>query len=394
MKKIIDTMMSTTGWLVVSGTASLTVTDWVHNSSSFRPNQVRINAKTGSVIGKTFTTPIDIVGLDMISINLKSRTGEMIMKLTDHRLKVRFYEVYAVDPNDHVFEEYYVPCTMDLLPRIFDIGFNIISRIEFYFMEDMEIFISEIMAYKDTQPYDVYTAIEELLRTIINREHIRLQIGTITCSTNDKLVTISNLKYADKHMCIQFGNEIHQIMSDVSLDKVSFGKYGDGQLVRNTYTNEPVYMYIPINIEPSEFDACIPSMSITQGFSAEIAEDEEAYSEIANSLNVDGTINTVIQGETWQYKIIVETSGRSGDVNEILMTLLKQAFNKRTIIWINGRKHDLKSTGISSVDYGDATEILSKIQVECIVECTEELWEQQKYKTNTTKNLAVSIMRQ
>ncbi len=384
MNLILDSMTSHIGWTTTSGVCSITTTNWSEYAVNFRSSQVSFQAQAGAVVSKTFNTPISIDGLQTVSIPLVGNTTELIFRASDFRLKVRFY-------NGVQYEEFYVNVDMALTPRVFALGLTTITKIEFRFISALTIMVSQILAYVDTMPYDIYNSISEMIQVSIDSTS-KIQIGTTTCSIGDRKITVNNLKYADKLMVIEIGNEIHQIASDVSKDVISFLGYGDGVAIRNNYVNEPVYLYMSTAIEPDEDDAFIPFIGISKGFGVEVVQDEEAYSYTLDSWNTDGTIRSMSYGTSWKYSIVVSAGSRVADINEYLLTILKKAFNKQTIIWINNRKHELKAEKIEWIEYGDATEILSKIQIECIVECAEEIWHRETQPIDLEIQKSVSLM--
>lgn len=391
MKLIIDNMTSHTGWIATSGVCTISTTNWKEFATSFNTSQVKFIAEAGAVVSKTLSTPLDITGYQTISIPLVAQNSESILLPADFRLKVRFYNGEVDIDDNPIYEEFYVSANMSFHPRVFAISLTTISKIELIFITDLSIMVSQIIAYVDHVPFDIYSGIEELLLSKISGLP-KFQVGKISAIQGDKSPTISGLKYVDKHAVIEFGNEIHQVMSDVSNNVVSFNDYGDGRVVKATYTEEPVYLSFIPQIEPEEYDAFIPSVSISRGFGTEIVQEDEPYSNVYDSWSTNGTIRVLEVGTSWKYTIIVEASSRISDIDEYLLKILKTAFNKQSIIWINGRKHDLICKDVQWVEYGDATEILSKMQVECIIECSEELWQQEIQPINLEVTKTVTLM--
>lgn len=385
MRLTLDTMTATTGWSVTSGTATLSVTDWSQFAVAYATSQLQMVATAGAVVSKTLATPLDITGYNTISVPLVASTSETVVTSADFRLKVRFY-------NDLVYEEFYVHVNQAFYPRVFAVTLDTITKIEFHFVTDLTLMLASISAYVDTMPYDAYTAIADLITETVATLP-KFQIGTTTCSSGDQSITITGLKYADKHVLVEIGTEIHQIMSPVSKNMVTFGTFGDGKAMLGNHINAPVYLYVSPQIEPGEYDAFIPSLSISKGFGAETVEDEEPYSTITDSWNTeDDTVRVLVQGTCFRYNIVVQASARIAEIDEYLLKVMKKAFNKQTTVWINDRKHDLISKNIEWVEYGDATEILSKIQVECTIECAEELWQQETQVVDLTVTKSVTLM--
>jgi len=80
-------------------------------------------------------------------------------------------------------------------------------------------------------------------------------------------------------------------------------------------------------------------------------------------------------GSAWKHTFLIEGMARHDEVLEMLRLILTKAFNKKTIIYLNGRRHELNCTIIENPDYGDATDIINKIVVSCTIDITEESWE-------------------
>jgi len=62
---------------------------------------------------------------------------------------------------------------------------------------------------------------------------------------------------------------------------------------------------------------------------------------------------------------------------QILFNIIKKFIDGKRILWVNGNKVEYTSIGVQQIEYGDANELLTKIN--CILEITytEETWENQ-----------------
>lgn len=357
-KTVIDNLTSTTGW---SGTnCTISVDSWKDFTTSFLESQLKFVFSDAGIATKTFT-PIALKTDFQFSI--VADTDEKINSPIDYRMKVKLYDGLTS-------VEYYLPVDKQFRTLQFDKGNLVnIDKIEFIALEKISVMISEIITYEDQFPLDVYQGIKELLEKTIQESGL-LQIGTATATTGSKSINITNQKYLDKYSVIQIGAEKHCIKS-IDGNFVTFLKTFDGEVMKQSYNNEPVYLNIPVQFEGRQEEDSIPAIQMSGSFQATEKEEIEPYSPETDSHRTDGFIRTYTIGNTWIHSITIEAESRHEKILEILLRILKIACNSTTMYYVNARRTELNCKEIKFIDYADATDIISKISVECETWITE-----------------------
>jgi len=375
MKTAIDNLTSATGW--VTADATVTATTWPMFASSYLPGQLQFAMSAGGTAEKatgTIATAYANLGFSIVS---KDNDRD------DFRLQFRVY-------NGSDYKEYYVPLSTQFVQVKFKHYYSQVTKIEFLADADVEFFASELINYTDQIPFDLYTGVLKLLQ-----KHIETmpQIGVLTCSAGATSITITGAKYLDKYLTFKVGNEIHQI-ADITQGKgVVMTDYVNGKAMVSAFTNEPVYLYLPAEIEPSEFFIFEPGFSFTEGFPARPIDDEPYHDVINDSYETSGINRTRIVGRSFEYTVRIQTMARHGKIAEILTRILKKAFAVAEPLWINGQRHEYDITdGIQQQENGDGTDIENVYFLDVKVIAGEEIWPevtQQTAEMDVTRTVSV-----
>lgn len=366
MKTIIDPFTSNTGW---SGTLSATVTNssWDHLKADNQTGQLLMKfPQANGELSKTYATAVNVSRYSgKVLFNIKANVNDTINGVVDRKLKIKIY----TDAN--TFKEYFVPVSKQFEPVVFRTGFSEIKKIVFVAIKPIEFFVSSFISYSDQLPFDCY----EEIRILLESNMPQIQCGTVSCSPGDKEITIQNPSYLERYCVIKIGNELHQIESKVIDKKIKFfGTYG-GESIQGTFTNEPVYLVPSVVIEPAETESIIPGVAIGNGFNARPIFDQERYSVEKDSFRsdqVNATEEVGSMGTAYAVDVLIEGLARHQKIFELIYTAIRKSFNEKNLIWINGRKHEISIEQISDIDYGDATDILNKIQCLATIEITED----------------------
>ena len=376
MKAVIDNLTSATGMAATN--ATVTATTWPMFASSWLSGQVQFNMQALGSVSKTFTaiqTPYQNIAFNIVAKDNDKR---------DFRLKFRIYQ----DAN--TYKEYYVPLKTQFLQVRFKHYYTSVIKYEFIAIEAVEFFACEMINYTDQIPIDLYTGCMERVRYAMETLP---EIGRLTCSAGARSVTITNPKYLDKYLTFKVGNEIHQIDEITQGKAVTFTAFGNGKAMVGSFSNEPVYLYLPTEIEPGEFFIFEPGYSFTEGFPCTPVESEEHYSFENDSFETSGINRTRRIGPYFEYTVRVQTMARHGKIAEILIRILKKAFATAEYIWINGQKHEAECPeGIQQQPNGDATDIQNIYFCDVKIIASEEIWPEETQQTaelNITKTVAV-----
>lgn len=168
-------MIATTGW---AGTGcTLQATTWPEFAASNLPGQTRMTFTAGGTATKTFTATVS--GYPAFAFNIVSKNADafdpslgVIGNTANMRLKVKF-----ISGASNV--EYYVPLTKEFSCLRFLNPFTSLTSIVFTATVAVDIFISEIIAYKDNMPLDGQNALKDLLSIYRDLETPRVT-GTMT----------------------------------------------------------------------------------------------------------------------------------------------------------------------------------------------------------------------
>lgn len=370
MKIIIDNLTNTSGMLLTNATAVATA--WPMFASSWLPGQVQFNLQQNGKVSKTFTqieTP-----LQNLAFNIVAKDNDK----NEFRLKFRIYK------DAGTYKEYFIPLSTQFVQIKLKNYFSSVMRYEFIAISNVEFFACELINYRDDIPMDIYTACVDRVRHVMENMP---QIGKLTCIAGAKTVTISNSKYLDKYLCIKVGNEIHQIDEITQGKTVTFTNYANGKTMAETYTNEPVYLYLPTEIEPGEYFIFEPGFSFTEAFTCRPVDFEEYSTHVNDSYETSGVNRTRRLGPYFEYTIRVQTMARHGKIAELLVRLLKKAFATAGIVYINGQRHEAECPeGIQQQANGDGTDIQNIFFCDIKIFASEEIWPEE---TQSTAEIAL-----
>lgn len=382
MKTVIDDLTVSTGWVLSPG-SSVSVQSWPELTASYLPTSLLFKMVTAGTATKLYSPAIPITALNTIGFSIKSDQDDQPVTAIDYRLKILFS-----DGTNTV--EYYLSEFGQFSHNQYLNTLTSIASITITALQPVQFFMSEIIAYNDEFPFDIYSALVQMLRLKLD-SLTQLQVGTVTAAIGDTQVTVVGHSYIDKYAAIKIGTEIHQIVSEVSEGIISFGEYFDGRALLNNYTNEPVYMYFPATFEDQEFDAFIPGIAMSEAWNSEVVG-HDRYSSIIDSWNIlDDTVRVREFGTTYEWTVLIEAMSRHSQIDELLMKGIKKAFNDKSRAYINGRPHEVHATKIEFVDYGDANEILSKTQlrVNLVIQEDVDEWEIQPVNFNLTQTIGL-----
>lgn len=372
MQVQISELNSLDGWDWSIG-GSMQVTDWTHLTGSRLTNQLLLKASAANVrFTLTLPTPIPIKDYPDFGLSIKADAdyNDFIL-FSDFALKIK------LQSSNGSTLEYYLPANETFQQMTFYNNLDDVVLFEIIAIKPCEFFISDLIAYHDDIPWDIFNAINEDFNRLLDLK--KFPIGKIWGNKGENTAKVDRIEFIDKYASILVDDglgTILQIQSDVSNRELIFTPAYYSDRLPMDYDGVDFYLYIPIQFKVSEADAIIPGIGISQGFDAEVVEDEEEYSPMIDSISLNGTARYRTVGSAWKYTFLIECMSRHDEIMEYLHHISRQLFNKKTIIWINGRKHEVAVTSIETPDYGDATDILSKSNMTLTIEIIEESWQQ------------------
>jgi len=219
-----------------------------------------------------------------------------------------------------------------------------------------KLFITNLIAYKDDLPFDVHSAIKELVSSKIPRQ---ILIGQGSGVSGGKTLTVATIpKFIERLSVIQIGNEKHQIESiniKPSSYELVFNENYNGKTLLNTYTNANLYLSIPVLVEPKNIEGVTPALSLEQGF--DYTKNNQytfAKSEIVCK-DLQGNIyERKISGQ-YDFKPILHGLYRSLETKQLVSEIFSYLAGNNYAIYINDKRHILLSGQIQDMAFDDGT---------------------------------------
>lgn len=345
MKLVIDHLTSITDWVVNSPSTIETITEKQYiaglNSSSlmitFDENDV---VRTAT---KTFTTPFDVTDYESLVINLKSfykGDSKLYIKPADF--------VYKIDLDG--VREFYIPffdVFTDITIGIEDVTEINQIKITALHVNTDTIIISEMIAEKEELPYDILSETKEAIDYYMQNEiGDGLLLGTLSTTTGDSLITISNPDYLDRYGVIKIddtvNNETHQV-EDNNSSEFKLNDNFDGNTIINSFTNASCYLQFPSYINPGQYEVRLPGISIWGIDPEPILRGGKLDTE-RESFLVAGGSKERVEGQLYKYTVLIDCESRNQELIDI-MALAIRKFIAGESLWINGRRHNIYFTG-------------------------------------------------
>lgn len=363
MKVIIDELSNIDGW-VYTGTGTAEIDNHKNYSANESGKQLLIKYNPGDLLEKTYTESINISETDNILFNI---IGKQKSNIDGFKGKIKFIDSLGNEI------EYYLEYSTNFEPSIYKNTLTDIKTIIFTFTSTDEIMISDIIAVKDEFPIDIYKAIKEKIESF--SDEYKILVGYVTCSAGDKNINIPDLKYCDKYTVIKIGEEYHQIKSEVITENIQFYSNYSGSSILLDYSNEPVYLVVPIRIETDIIEPSVPSISLSGGFNSEQLSYEK-FSYYTDSYTESGTYRIVNIGSSNKFIINMTGYARNKKSLQLLFDIIRRFINDKDImLFINGRKSEFYANNINTIDTTQLNELLSTISTDIELDITEESYE-------------------
>lgn len=370
MKVVLDDCALNRGWVHQDNSNSVELTDWGHLTTSYLKKQLLFKFLVPSIAYIDYSQVLDTKSLPNIAFSIKCDQTIIPDSYSTYPLKIRFFK------DQFTSIEFLIEASQSFEQQTFRNPYQTISRIEVETTIPIQFFISEIIAFKDDLPIDIFRGVQSHILQFVDRKTYK--IGTLSGNKDSSEAVVSSTDYLDKYQCIMLEDgSIHQIISDVSDRTIRFGNAYDGELLKECYEDVPFYLYFPVELPANMEDDAYAAGITVSGFDKEVLEEQEEYSSVVDSIEPSGQVRIGTVGSTWKHTVLIEGMARHEEILAYLQDILTKSFNKKTIVYLNGRRHELNCTAIENPDYGDATDILNKIIVSCTINITEETWGKQ-----------------
>jgi hypothetical protein len=382
MKQVIDNLTTLSGWTSSSG-ASITLTDWKEFSASNLDKQFLVTMNQNSFIEKVFfpTIALKYKQIRFNAIAKIDKYKNTINSVNDIHLRILFFDGF-------IFEEFVVPITKNFEPITFKLkNINNLSKIKIVANKYIQFFISEIICYEDKGLFDLVYEIKNEIESL-NEYNKDSSIGFATCQAGSKEIIVSNPKHLEKYLCVKIGNEIHQV-NNILGNKITFLQTFNGETILNNYSNQEIFVHIPVYFNPVDIESSIPGISILNNCTIERVGYENSSFEL-DSISPDiESARFVKTGNTFKYDIIVEGVWRKNFTSQIVINLLKKFINLKSIIWVNGNKCEITDKQINVIDFSNESFFYSKANLNLEIIYTEETFESEIIEN---QNLEINLL--
>jgi len=259
MKYQIDKLNLSANWSIVNGT--LTDIEYDKFDRYAFQGQVQVDFLDNGIMTFIPLSPIDVTGSDTFYITVNYNN---LSTYPSDSLFIKFYSgVNSV--------EYFLTITSDKPDEyLFYNPYTTIDKVEIRTLTACTLVLNDLVACKDELPYDINIGIGEYVETLVPTS---ILLGTSTVISGSKTLTVNQVpKFAERQSCIRIGSEVHQVLGHtINKDNTvsyQFGQMFDGATILNNWTNENVYLEIPILVNPKQREGVTPALSIEGGFDA------------------------------------------------------------------------------------------------------------------------------
>jgi hypothetical protein len=343
------------------------------------------NSPAGEYMQKTISA--DLTGYEEIVFHIWSRNQKG--KGLDYKLS----SDYAYKIEFGTSDIFFIP-TFDTFSDVtIDIrGMTNINKIKITALKNIDdyIILSEMVAVKDEFPVDIFRSVKEQLENDLNSLYPRINggiaskgifLGTISGSAGDKeIVFNSTIKIAEKYAVIKIDDGIHSETHQIDrTDELAFvfNSNYSGKTLIYSYTNANIYLIIPVNYGLQEDEILLPGISIS-GLNPEEMIDINKLDHPRDTFKSDETVEERGSDANFHYLVLIDGEGRTNEMIAF-MSLLIRYFLARQILWINGKRIEIRPEGSSSfVEPIEGYNQIPKIQYTMAVTIKEEVYNRQK----------------
>lgn len=352
MKITIDPFTSSANWTITGATNLIEETTWSHLATSLLPGQIFLKFLEPGTATLTLPAPVDVSKAEHLQFSMRS-----YYEGAPHTVRFIFgtgplYE-YVMERIVHFGQERFeVPAT------------SYIVGLEIEATERDDLVLSEFLGVKDELPIDLYRGLAQLLEQQRD-ETTRIMVGSFSALAGASSITIEytgpdTRQFLDKSTAIQFGDELHLIEEYNAAGLTRFNRYLDGKIIGGPYTDEPIYLHVPVNIEPGEDDVMAPSIALGQAFASSSAV-EEGESKIYDSVKADGSARERPLPTLREWTGSITLTSRHGGTLQYLNEICTEALGSNSIIWVNGIQCDIFVEDFVPFGTDDPTDVFSRL---------------------------------
>ena len=392
MKLLIDSLSSSTGWVVNAPSTIQEITEPKY-VAGLNTKSLMITFSSSDAVKtatKTFGTPFNVTDYDSLILIIWSQA--------------RGYNKLYIEPDDFAYKididgvlEFYIPVYSmfnDIVIGIEDV--TSITKIKITALHAVtdNLIISEMVAEKEEIPLDILDSTKEAIDFWIEKLNgDGLLVGTTSPSLDDTEITMSNPAFLDRYGVIKIddgaNSETHQI-DDNNAGTFRLNDNFDGNKILYDYTAANVYLQYSSYINPGQFEIRLPGIAIW-GIEPEPILRGGKLDTLRDSFLVSGASKERREGHILKYSILIDCEARSQELIDT-MTRAIRYFIAQESLWINGRRHNIDFSGaptelkaISGIDY------IPKVQYSFDIEVKENINDRTAVPITSTISLEVKI---
>ncbi|TGK36285.1 hypothetical protein [Leptospira andrefontaineae] len=364
MKVQVDKMSAVSGWTGSDPTVIIQAVDYSECASSWIDGQLQVHLPANQKFYKDFSPEIDTKGADTLGFTVGTSL------FTNPRcLKIKVFN--GVSSKEFI---------LTLQPKYSDyfvhLPFPKVTRVEFSTDTDLDLVITDLVAYKDEMSDDLNNAIAILFQRAVSGYNLPIVGTCLKASANSPNLRVSNLAFVEKFTVIEFNGEIHQVDA-VSADPknsdsiLTFAQMFDGTKILNTIDNPVLKLAIPVKVNPRHVEASTPAISIEGGYDPSPIPEQSFPGDDIVCEDTEG--NLYIRRKAGMYKHLPVIHGlfRSLGTKKMINSIFQQVQGLNRPIWINGRRVILKLSRSQEVSFDDDT---GELQIPCEIDIGEYEW--------------------
>ncbi|WP_002745840.1 hypothetical protein [Leptospira mayottensis] len=323
-------MQNPSGWTVqlqnTNEPYSLTGVDYEECRASYIPGQIQAELPAGAILGKDFNQ-IQVAETKWISFTIG------LVSIQNPNMKFTVYS--GENKRTFVFEVQQKYTTYRFINP-----FETIDRIEFSATGLVQFVVTDLIAYTNDYPADIYAAMIPLIQKATS--HLPKQIvGTTTVMAGDKSIRFTEICLAERYSAIEFNGEIHHIKEKKTSGKnfeLTFSDLFDGQEIRADALNIQVYLTIPVLPNPVSIESVRPGIGLHGGYEFEKVPERSFVSDEIICRDTDENYYIRRSEGILRFKPVIHGLYKNYENLGYLSKVLQQFEGNDHPIWVNGRR--------------------------------------------------------
>ncbi|EMO53893.1 hypothetical protein [Leptospira noguchii] len=330
MRVQIDNMQNPSGWNVQVQNANdlytLTGVDYEECRASYIPGQIQAELPAGAILTKDFNQ-IHLDGSKWISFTIGLayyQNPNMTFTLYSNGNKKTF--IFEVQQKYTTYR--------------FINPFETIDRVEFTSIGLIQFVITDLIAYTNDYPADIYAAMIPLIQKSVSQLPKQI-VGTATVRAGDSSIQFAELCFAERYAVIEFNGEIHHIAAKNTTGenfKLTFTNLFDGQVIKSSAVNTQVFQKIPVLANPVSTESVRPGIGLHGGYEFERVPERSFVSDEIICSDTDENYYIRRSEGILRFKPVIHGLYKNYENLGRLSKIFQQFEGNDHPIWVNGRR--------------------------------------------------------